>query len=70
MMRHDLPADRWIKSSYSGDAGAQCVECQPVASADVAVGDSKERSKGAFVFSGVAWQSFVDAVKHNEFGQI
>ncbi|MFH9576560.1 DUF397 domain-containing protein [Streptomyces globisporus] len=25
-MRHDLPTEAWIKSSYSGDTQGQCVE--------------------------------------------
>jgi len=63
MTRYGLPADRWTKSSYSGDVGAQCVEYQRVDGAQVAVGDSKDRSRGAFLFPLAAWASFVDALK-------
>jgi hypothetical protein len=67
MMRYDLPAGNWVKSSYSGAQQGDCVEYQVVGTEGVAVGDSKDRGRGAFVFSPVAWQSFVDAVKKGEF---
>ncbi|MHC5906127.1 DUF397 domain-containing protein [Streptomyces sp. S6] len=63
MTRYGLPADRWIKSSYSGDLEVHCVEYQLVDDAQVAVGDSKDRSQGAFLFPVTAWTSFVDALK-------
>ncbi|WP_411572841.1 DUF397 domain-containing protein [Streptomyces acidiscabies] len=65
-MRHNLPTDRWVKSSYSADTNGQCVESQLVDSAQVAVGDSKDRSRGAFVFPTGSWTSFVGAVKQDE----
>lgn len=46
MMRHDLPTDAWKKSSYSGDTQGQCIEIQAVPHDSVAVGDSKDRSRG------------------------
>lgn len=63
MMRHDLPEDRWHKSSYSTDNGGTCVETQATADGLVALGDSKDRSLGAFTFPGVQWRAFVDAVR-------
>ncbi|GAQ58593.1 DUF397 domain-containing protein [Streptomyces acidiscabies] len=63
MMRYDLPADRWAKSSYSADTSGQCVEYQLVGAEHVALGDSKDRTRGAFVFPTAAWSSFVRAVK-------
>ncbi|MDT0446762.1 DUF397 domain-containing protein [Streptomyces johnsoniae] len=63
MIRHHLPEDQWRRSSYSADNGGQCVEVQAVGGAFVAVGDSKDRRRGAFVFEPDAWSSFVDAVK-------
>jgi len=64
-MRHNLPTHRWTKSSYSGDGAANCVEYQRVGGAQVAVGDSKDRSRGAFVFPAGSWTSFVDALKQS-----
>ncbi|ARQ69161.1 DUF397 domain-containing protein [Streptomyces marincola] len=62
-MRYDLPDHRWQKSSYSsGDTGA-CVEIQRTDDGLLAVGDSKQRACGAFVFRLEAWSSFLEAVK-------
>ncbi|MQY15799.1 hypothetical protein SRB5_59900 [Streptomyces sp. RB5] len=66
MKRYDLPANAWRKSSYSPDNGGECVEIQQVDRDTVAVGDSKNRSQGAFVFSAAAWSTFVDAIKTGE----
>ncbi|MDX2674658.1 DUF397 domain-containing protein [Streptomyces fimicarius] len=63
MMRHDLPTEAWIKSSYSGDTQGQCVEFQVAPDGAVAVGDSKHRDRGAFVFPSAAWGTFVAGVK-------
>ncbi|WP_103532484.1 DUF397 domain-containing protein [Streptomyces sp. SM11] len=63
MMRHDLPTEAWIKSSYSGDTQGQCVEFQAVPDGGVAVGDSKDRNRGAVVFPSAAWGEFVAGVK-------
>lgn len=67
MMRYDLLADNWVKSSYSGAQQGDCIEYQVVSAEGVAVGDSKDRALGAFVFTPCAWQAFVDAVKVGEF---
>lgn len=67
MMRKDLPADAWRKSSYSDAGSAQCVEVQFTPEASVAVGDSKDRARGAFVFAPDAWASFLSAVKTGRF---
>jgi Domain of unknown function (DUF397) len=67
MMRHDLPEDRWQKSSYSSDTGGNCVETQLTPDGFVAVGDSKDRSQGAFTFPPRAWEAFVNSVKAGNF---
>lgn len=64
-MRFDLPEHGWRKSSYSsGDAGA-CLETQPTDDGLLAVGDSKDRARGAFTFPGAAWSSFVAALNED-----
>ncbi|MFD8460517.1 DUF397 domain-containing protein [Streptomyces antimycoticus] len=63
MMRHDLPVDRWRKSSYSPDNGGQCLETQTTADALVAVGDSKNRAMGAHTFSPATWREFITAIR-------
>ncbi len=67
MMRHALPEDLWQKSSYSSDTGANCVETQLTLDGLVAVGDSKDRSLGAFTFQPHAWEAFVGSVKAGDF---
>ncbi|MFC9064001.1 DUF397 domain-containing protein [Streptomyces harbinensis] len=62
-MRHDLPIARWRKSSYSDGGSGSCLETQVTADGGVAVGDSKDRSRGAFVFSVAGWSAFVNHLK-------
>ncbi|MGW8848498.1 DUF397 domain-containing protein [Streptomyces xiamenensis] len=62
-MRHGLPIVRWRKSSYSGTGSGSCLETQLTDDGLVAVGDSKDRSRGAFVFSGAAWSVFLRHLK-------
>jgi hypothetical protein len=57
----------WRESSYSPDNGGNCVEIQLVDAKSVALGDSKDRSRGAFVFSSGAWLSFISCVKADGF---
>ncbi|WP_432746786.1 DUF397 domain-containing protein [Streptomyces sp. JH002] len=66
-MRYDLPIAAWRTSSYSGSAGGGCIETQLTDDGLVAVGDSKDRSRGAFVFSVAQWTSFVHATRRAQF---
>ncbi|MEU7278706.1 DUF397 domain-containing protein [Streptomyces sp. NPDC045431] len=66
MIRKDLPATGWTKSSYSEGGNAQCVETLPVGATELAVRDSKAPEKGAFVFPVSSWTTFVSAVKSYE----
>ncbi|WP_046723496.1 DUF397 domain-containing protein [Streptomyces xiamenensis] len=66
-MRHGLPIARWRKSSYSDGGSGSCVETQLTDDGLVAVGDSKDRSRGAFVFSVAQWTSFVHAARRSQF---
>ncbi|WP_308312073.1 DUF397 domain-containing protein [Streptomyces albipurpureus] len=55
----------WVKSSYSGPSGGQCVEWAPAyASAHgvVPVRDSKAIDGPTVAVSGPAWASFVEAL--------
>lgn len=67
MMRHGLPEGQWYKSSYSSDNGGNCVETQTTTDGLVAVGDSKDRSQGAFAFGPGEWRAFVESVKAGQF---
>jgi hypothetical protein len=66
VIRHNLPASKWRKSSYSPDNGGNCVEIQRADAGSVALGDSKDRPRGAFILPSAAWISFVTAVKSGE----
>ncbi|MDQ1016730.1 DUF397 domain-containing protein [Streptomyces afghaniensis] len=64
-MSNTGPATEWVKSSYSGGEGGQCLEWAPsVAVADglVPVRDSKAPELGALLVSVEQWQSFVHHV--------
>ncbi|WKU45022.1 DUF397 domain-containing protein [Streptomyces sp. VNUA116] len=63
MIRHDLPEDEWRKSSYSGDTGPTCIEMQSSEEEWVAIGDSKARPRGAFVFPPAVWAAFVHSIR-------
>lgn len=62
-MRYDLPAEGWRKSSYSNGGTGNCVEVQPTQDGLLAVGDSKDRIRGAFTFPRTAWAPFLTALK-------
>jgi hypothetical protein len=65
-MSNTRPGGSWVKSSYSGGEGGQCLEWQPSAvalSGRVPVRDSKNPSGPALVLSEGAWSAFVDMTK-------
>lgn len=63
----DLTGAQWRKSSYSGNAGGDCVEVADLA-AVVAVRDSKDPQGPALGFSPAAFRAFVAAAANGEFG--
>ncbi|MEU2515384.1 DUF397 domain-containing protein [Streptomyces syringium] len=67
MIRHNLPTHVWRKSHYSEDEQAGCVEAQLTDDGLIAVGDSKDRARGAFAFTPSAWASFLSAVRRDAF---
>jgi hypothetical protein len=56
----------WVKSSYSGGNGGQCIEfSRTFAASDVVpVRDSKDPSGPVLAFSAPAWAAFIQSVKH------
>ncbi|MEU3278188.1 DUF397 domain-containing protein [Streptomyces antibioticus] len=60
-MSNTNPAESWVKSSYSGGEGGQCLEWLPAraVSGEVPVRDSKAPERGALSLSPSAWSSFV-----------
>ncbi|TQE33814.1 DUF397 domain-containing protein [Streptomyces ipomoeae] len=63
MHRYELSAAIWIKSSYSGDNGGNCIEIAPAIPNVVPVRDSKNPDGPVLVLNRSAWASFVAAVK-------
>ncbi|MGX5209417.1 DUF397 domain-containing protein [Streptomyces violaceus] len=57
--RGPVPALVWVKSSYSGAEGGQCVEVA-AATARVHVRDSKDTTRAALAVEPTAWAAFVE----------
>ncbi|WP_415952572.1 DUF397 domain-containing protein [Streptomyces sp. KLOTTS4A1] len=57
-----LGAATWRKSTYSGDTGGECVEVADL-TPHIAVRDSKDPARGAFLLTPEAFSAFVDAAK-------
>ncbi|MFI6286563.1 DUF397 domain-containing protein [Streptomyces sp. NPDC051018] len=62
-MDHD--DDLWIKSSYSGGSGTECVEAARLPSG-TAVRDSKAPLGPRLLFPGAVWAGFVSAISARE----
>ncbi|MER0243034.1 DUF397 domain-containing protein [Streptomyces sp. HSW2009] len=61
---------QWIKSSYSGPNGGDCIEWVPgdaSATGTIPVRDSKSPHGPALVFDTAAWSAFVASVKSGDF---
>ncbi|WP_434590081.1 DUF397 domain-containing protein [Streptomyces sp. A5-4] len=57
---------RWIKSSYSGGSGTECVEVAALATR-TAVRDSKDPGGPRLAVPHAAWVGFLQAVQHGDF---
>ncbi|MBF6093273.1 DUF397 domain-containing protein [Nocardia cyriacigeorgica] len=57
-MKADLSDVRWFKSTQSG-SGDDCVEVAHLATAHVAVRDSKNPTGPALIFTPTAWDAFL-----------
>lgn len=53
---------RWIKSSYSGGSGSDCVEVV-VGHQTTSVRDSKAPQQGTLIIPGDIFSAFIDALK-------
>ena len=60
-------AARWIKSSYSGPTGGNCVEVAFLTGGGVAVRNSRDVRGPALVFTGAEWDAFVRGARDGEF---
>ncbi|ASQ95038.1 DUF397 domain-containing protein [Streptomyces sp. 11-1-2] len=63
MSRPDLNGAAWRKSSYSNQAGGDCVEVSDGIPGVVPVRDSKRPDGPALVFPAGSWAAFIDELK-------
>ncbi|AWL33939.1 DUF397 domain-containing protein [Streptomyces albidoflavus] len=67
MNKQSLSATEWVKSSYSGHDGGNCLELAPAFPGLAPVRDSKIAETGPVLpFTRPAWASFVTAVQQDE----
>ena len=64
----ELTGARWVKSSYSGPTGGNCVEVAFLAGGQVAVRNSRRQSCPALVFSAGEWDAFIGWARDGQFG--
>jgi hypothetical protein len=59
----------WRTSSFSGSGGASsgCVEVAPLPDGDIAVRDTKDRSRAPHRHSAPAWSAFLAGIRAGEF---
>lgn len=57
----------WIKSSFSGPTGGNCVEVAFLADGQVAVRNSRHCEGPALVFTGAEWDAFLCGARGGEF---
>lgn len=60
-------AGRWIKSSFSGPTGGNCVEVAFLADGEVAVRNSRHPDGPALIFTSAEWDAFVRGARGGEF---
>jgi hypothetical protein len=53
----------WVKSSYSGSQGGNCVEAAADNSGRVLVRDTKDRERAVLAFPAELWRTFAAEVK-------
>jgi hypothetical protein len=63
----DLAAAEWVKSSYSGGNGGNCLEFSRTLHPTIPVRDSKATPDGpALRFAAPGWAAFVSALKFGD----
>jgi hypothetical protein len=61
------PSAAWVKSSYSGPTGGNCVEVAFLADRAVAVRNSRHADGPALVFTRDEWHAFLCGARDGEF---
>jgi hypothetical protein len=59
----DLTNARWVKSSYSGGNGGDCVELASLSGGGVAIRDSKDPSGPVLRITAGQWAAFRSGIK-------
>ncbi|WP_413100415.1 DUF397 domain-containing protein [Streptomyces sp. Inha503] len=59
----DLRVAAWRKSSYSNNAGGECVEVADNFPGIIPVRDSKDPDGPALIFSNDSWSAFIASLK-------
>ena len=57
----------WIKSSFSGPTGGNCVQVAFLSDGEVAVRNSRQPDGPALVFTGAEWDVFLRGARGGEF---
>ncbi|MEV7009408.1 DUF397 domain-containing protein [Streptosporangium sp. NPDC051022] len=65
-MDRELSEAVWVKSSFSGGNGGNCVEVAQLSGGRVGVRDSKDRSGPALVFTAGEWAAFTRWVRTDD----
>lgn len=60
---------QWIKSSFSGPTGGNCVEVAFRGDGQVAVRNSRHADSPPLVFTGAEWDAFLRGARGGEFDQ-
>ncbi|MEU9888355.1 DUF397 domain-containing protein [Sphaerisporangium sp. NPDC051011] len=63
----DLSKAKWVKSSYSGGNGGDCVELAAVPGAGMAIRDSKRPHGPVLCLTAAEWDAFRRGVKAGAF---
>ena len=58
----------WVKSSYSGPTGGNCVEVAFLADGEVAMRNSRDPDGPALIFTKAEWDAFLGGARDGEFG--
>jgi hypothetical protein len=66
----DLSGVQWRTSTFSNsDEDNNCVEVASLPEGEVAVRDTKDRSRAPHVHTATAWAAFLSGVRAGEFGR-
>ena len=60
----------WIKSSYSGPTGGNCVEVAFLPNGGVAMRSSRHPDGPALIFTCAEWDAFLAGARDGEFGPL